>query len=77
MIWGSCMSLAALLGGWGLLNTKRDKRDKLVGISILLAMLLVVVATGTVMRGNHQRVLQKNKEREEIEKKTNDQTDRM
>ena len=68
VVWGGCMSLAAVLGGWALLNRNRPSRDTLVGAALLLALVLVVGATVFTVSGNHERQREQNRrEREQPE----------
>ena len=55
VVWGVCMSAAALLGGWGLLNRNHPERDVRVGVSLLAAMVLVGFATVFVIQREWDR----------------------
>ena len=55
------MSLAAILGGWALLNLNRPSRDTLVGVAILLVFALIAIATVFATGKNHERQMEPNR----------------
>lgn len=70
-IWGACLGLAALLGGWALLNRNQPSRDVPVGIALLVALVLVAGATLFAISRNHGRQMDQNRqEREQREPET-------
>jgi hypothetical protein len=55
LMWGACMSAAALLAGWGVLNRNRPSRDALVCVALVLAFALVATATALSAKRSHER----------------------
>ena len=70
VVWGGCLATAAVLGGWALLNRNRPKRDALVGVALLGALVLVAFATLFVMQRTWDREQERFRqiERERIER---------
>jgi hypothetical protein len=69
VIWGGCLSMAAVLGGWALLHRNRPSRDTPVGVAVLLAFVLVGGATMFAVSSSHARQMEQNRrEREELER---------
>lgn len=68
-VWGGCMSGAAVLGGWALLNRNRPARDTLVGVALLVALILVGAAAFFSMAESHYRQMEENRQREQLEQR--------
>jgi hypothetical protein len=60
-VWGACMSLAALLGGWALRNANRPSRDTLVGLALLFALILGGAATMFAVSRNYKRHMEQDR----------------
>lgn len=54
-VWGGCVSAATLLAGWAILNRNHPARDRLVGVALLCAVVLVGFATVFVMQREWDR----------------------
>ena len=68
-VWGGCLAVAAVLGGWGLWNVNRPERDTAVGVCLFAAMVLVALATMFAMRRNYERQLEQNRIEREAEER--------
>lgn len=66
-VWGACVSVAVLLGGWGLRNRNRPKRDTAVGVCLLTAMIFVGFATLFALWRNHDRQMERNQQEREAQ----------
>ncbi|MDY3561159.1 hypothetical protein R5W23_002420 [Gemmata sp. JC673] len=65
-VWGACVSVALLLGGWGVLNRNRPDRYARVGVALLVAMILVAFAALFAMSRDWERQQARNeRERQE------------
>lgn len=69
LVWGVCVSIAAVLGGWSVLNRNRPRRDTPVGVALLAAVILISAATLFAVGKNHARQMEHNRlEREARER---------
>jgi hypothetical protein len=75
-IWGTCMSIAALLGGWALWNMNRPERDTPVGVACLLAFVLVCFASFYSTHKHFQRMWEESRREQEQREQELEQQDR-
>lgn len=74
-VWGACATVAAVLGGWGLLNHRRPERDTPVGVALLIALVLTASAVGFATVRNLARQAEQNRLERESSEERNEQNE--